>query len=56
MAKYVFKPISDSTLGTSRLTFERLSLDESGSPNPVTTNLESSIKKGDFGGNYYVLH
>tara|TARA_S200002703_G_scaffold141302_1_gene133056 strand:- start:1673 stop:6718 length:5046 start_codon:yes stop_codon:yes gene_type:complete len=48
MAKYVFKPISDSTLGTSRLTFERLSLDESGSPNPVTTNLESSIKKGDF--------
>ena len=27
MAKYVFKPISDSSIGTSRLTFEKISAD-----------------------------
>jgi len=47
MAKYVFKPISDSSIGTSRLTFEKISADIS-NPNNVSTNLESSIKVGDF--------
>ncbi len=47
MAKYVFKPISDSSIGTSRLTFEKISADIS-NPNNVSTNLESSIQVGDF--------